>query len=341
MLSTCSAHTVGWVRVHRKQGLLDMPSGVHSDVSPLLAAKFGTEMEQGHVLQLFTSERVPIMNNMTVSEGEERSFTFEVRTTPLHRSPHPHILHLSHVLNFVATPASTPYPSPRCPPNESGKWGTDSLHACTDVLGLQFTLPPVIPPSFSGKAFSVAYAVVVEAQLQGVGNIIPPLRMCHVPVHVRSKRPPAHLHRLHTYGGTGGIPHDFRATSNSVDGGERIVCAEPRGLSGEDMGSERGGEQRFMIKMGEEHVMCLLLSQKVYTCGECVVACIDFAGAARQCTKVVLSLESHETLLMQSASVPPPSTQTMHHPKQIVPLLPESIFHVPDVGDALKLVSHA
>jgi hypothetical protein len=82
------------------------------------------------------------------------------------------------------------------------------------------------------------------------------------------------------------------------------------------VGSERGGEQRFMIKMGEEHVMCLLLSQKVYTCGECVVACIDFAGAARLCTKVVLSLESHETLLMQSASVPPPSTQSMHHPKK-------------------------
>jgi hypothetical protein len=134
MLGTCSAHTVGWVRVHRKQGLLDMPSGVHSDISPLLAAKFGAEMEQGHVLQLFTSERVPIMNNMTVSEGEERSFTFEVRTTPSHRSPHPRLLHLSLVLKFVVTPASTPDPSPRCPPHESGKWATNSSRPCTDEI---------------------------------------------------------------------------------------------------------------------------------------------------------------------------------------------------------------
>lgn len=77
-LSMCSAHTVGWVRVHRKQGLLDMPSGVHSDVSPLIAAKFAAELEQGHLLQLFMSEKVPVMQGILISESDEKSFTFEV-----------------------------------------------------------------------------------------------------------------------------------------------------------------------------------------------------------------------------------------------------------------------
>lgn len=127
-----------------------------------------------------------------------------------------------------------------------------------------------------------------------------PVRLCHVPIRVRSTRGPAHLHRLHTYSGPGGIPHDFRARGQSTEGRGSGLGTEATRLAGEDAAPERGGEQRFVINMGSEHVMTVHLSQKVYTCGECVVAVLDFSGAERLCKMVVLSLESHETLLMKS-----------------------------------------
>ncbi len=175
IVAKCFAHAVGWVRVQRKHGSMEMPvSNAVAHVSPLLTAKYGADLEGGHVLQLFTSERLPVVSSLTMYEGEERLFSFEVRNI---RAKNHHAgasalfsssLHWRVIFSHGFGEMNLPLPNPH-------HFYANLIHRRFQTIKhaviAQVTLPPVLPPSFKGKSFSVSYAIVVEAQLQGVGSL--------------------------------------------------------------------------------------------------------------------------------------------------------------------------
>eukprot|EP00960_Hanusia_phi_P033874 750691-Hanusia_phi.AAC.4 len=163
----------------------------------------------------------------------------------------------------------------------------------------EFTLPPLLPPTFKGKCFSFTYGVVVEIQLEGIGNIVPQPRVLTLPLRVVSRHAPQ------IFGLEGSLYHEFLARAQALERarnsiGEKILSSleKPAELAVYDSvpSSAPIDMSSFKIMFENQLVMYFEMPDVDFHCGENVAICFDFTEATMKCEKITVTIESQETI---------------------------------------------
>ncbi|EKX48521.1 hypothetical protein GUITHDRAFT_105666 [Guillardia theta CCMP2712] len=177
----------------------------------------------------------------------------------------------------------------------------------------EFTLPPLLPPTFKGKCFSFTYGVVVEIQLEGIGNIVPQPRVLTLPLRVVSRYAPQQVHVIQIFGLEGSLYHEFLARAQALERarnsiGEKILSSleKPAELAVYDSvpSSAPIDMSSFKIMFENRLVMYFEMPDGEFHCGENIAICFDFSEAAVKCERITVTIESQETINKPYATYP-------------------------------------